>query len=212
VLTKADAHQSATEHYPPFVATTDYETVETWESNDGGEWKPGQLAIRAVNPTGITEWQVVDDGRAFIAAVGLPELAASVGLPSSFLVSVQIMNPDAGTINPNAQWSLHIDVSQLFTDAVVSPLQSYLGTYGAMFTAYVSGVIKATAPLPPVVRLAIDCYWSKDSVTRGTLRSDLTVGAPRLREVGPAVVSEEICPHCHRSDDGDTWTLISGTD
>lgn len=195
------------------METTDYEAIENWHSDDGQTWKPGPLALRAVNPSGLTEWQVVDDGNAMVASVGLPELAASVGLPSAVFVSVQMGTSDSGVINPNADWALTVDVAQLFDDAVISPLKSYIGEFGVAFALYISGILKDTGALPPVIRLAMSCYWgtsSSGSARNGTFISEVTTSVPQVKELTQKeVVSDDICPHCFRSDGDGAWTIVA---
>lgn len=195
--------------YPAFVPSTDFEALESWESNDGETWKPGPLAVRSVNPSELTEWQVVGDGAGVIAAVALPELASSVGLPAAVFISVVMDTSVPELIDANADWALNIDVAQLLHDATIAPVRSYIGAQGVAFVAYITGIVKDLGVQLPVLRLSMNCFWlPKPSYVDGTFTSEVTVTTPTVKEAAQVVVaSEEICPHCLRSDDGE-WTIV----
>lgn len=199
--------------YPAFVPETDYEAVESWTSEDGETWSPGPLAVRSVNPSELTEWQVVGGGTGLIAAVALPELASSVGLPAAVFISVYLDNTELDVIDQNAEWALNIDVAQLLENAAISPIRSYIGRRGVAFVAYITGVMKDLGVQLPVLRLSMNCFWNKASTVSGALVSNVSASAPTVKELTDSVVaSEEICPHCLRSDNDGGWTIVGRPD
>lgn len=197
--------------YPAYVAPRDVSLVETWSTSGDDDWKPGPFVVKAAEPERLTEWQVVteDNGsQSFVAAVGLPEFATQVGLPAAVFIGVRIESPKTDAIDTTeGGWSLIINTAELLSDAVLSPLQTYVGRRGVAFGAYLTGLIKNLEL--PVLRLVVNCkFTSKHATTSGILMSDVTAQSPRVQETLPPAARQDICPHCLRSEPDDEWTLV----
>lgn len=212
VFTRAD---DAGTIYPAFTNPSNYQLVENWNKTDN-VWKHGGFDVKAVDQPPLTEWQVVDGGTGIIAAVSLPEWSSSVGLPAALFISVGLSHPSAANgIDAKGAWALKMDVAQLLEDAIITPLASRVGPNGVAFAAYIFGVIKSVAPVPPVLRLAIDAFWTSDGYTTysGDFYSNVAANAPGVLDGPPAgkIVenpSEKFCCKCH-TDDG--WVQAENT-
>lgn len=188
--------------YPPHSPIVDYVVAEDWKQ-EGDVWRPGDFQVTVSDPSAVTEWQVVNGGSAFIAAVGLPELAVAVGFPAAVFISVQMAHPSLNNgIDPKGAWALNIDVAQALDQAVLSPISSYLGANGVSFVAYVRGIVKNLDL--PVVRLALNAFWTTGGYTEysGYLVSNVTVTSPFIESAPVPVEALEVCPRCKGTQDG----------
>lgn len=212
-LTPADGGSTGGNRFPPYTIPSDHDIVEDWHQ-EGTAWRPGDLQILPAELTSLTEWQVTGDGTAFIAAVGLPEIAQYAGFPGAIFVSVSLSHPsNTNGIDPTKPWALQISVQDMLEDAVISPISSYLGQNGVYFAAYVRGIVKSLEL--PVLRLALDVYWNTGYTTySGELLSNVTFNAPFISTIPPAGLTEKRgasdvkCSRCQKRDT-DGWVVLS---
>lgn len=194
--------------YPPFIEPVDYLFTEDWKEV-GDAWRPVGFTVDKAEMGKLTDWQVVDNGKAFIASVGLPELASAVGFPAVIFFSVSLSHPsNESGIDPKGEWSLNIDVAQALEDAIISPLQSYVGRNGVAFAGYVRGLVKNLDL--PVVRLAMSCFWNNGFTTySGEFLSNVTVSSPFIEFAAqPAQAHSVTCQRCALTASAHDWEVL----